>query len=112
LAPTGPPWHAMGTGRTATFLTPARDDSRKRDVLAAHRDDVLAAVDALLPLLPAIERAALLVEDDLCILVRDTDGDGGFVLGAGCVCAPSHWSLRDKLGQPIAAIHERVPHYA
>jgi hypothetical protein len=28
------------------------------------------------------------------------------------VCAPSHWRLREKLGQPITAIHERVPFYA
>jgi hypothetical protein len=99
----------MGTGRTTTFLTPIGDVERKRALLTDRRDDVLAAIDAVEPLLPAIERAALLVEDDLCVLVRDGDT---FVLGAGCVCAPSHWSLRDKLGLPITAIHSRVPFYA
>jgi len=55
--------------------------------------------------LPALERVARLVEEDLCIL---RDG----VLVAGCVCAPSHWRLRDKLGAPLSAIHQPVPHYA
>ena len=102
----------MGTGRTTSFLTPISDAERKRVLLGERRDDVLAAVDALVPLLPAIERAALLVEDDLCILVPDGHGDGSFLLGAGCVCAPSHWALSEKLGQPITAIHERVPFYS
>ena len=102
----------MGTGRTSRFLTLARDPARKRAVLTAHREEVLASIDEVAPLLPAIERAALLVEDDLCVLVADRRDDGRFVLGAGCVCAPSHWSLNDKLGLPITAIHERVPFYA
>jgi len=102
----------MGTGRTSTFLTPARDSQRKRALLDERRDEVLAAIDEVAPSLPAIERAALLVEDDLCVLVPDQRHDGRFVLGAGCVCAPSHWSLRDKLGLPITAIHARVPFYA
>jgi hypothetical protein len=48
--------------------------------------------------------AALLVQEDLCVL-----DDGIFV--AGCVCFPSHWRLREKLGRPVGEVHERVPGY-
>jgi len=70
----------LGTHRAARWWTPARDDSAKERILRAHRPDALAG-DARV--LPALERVARLVEEDLCIL---RDG----VLVAGCVCAPSH----------------------
>ena len=37
--------------------------------------------------------------------------EGRLVLAAGCVCFPSHWRLRDKIGLPAAAIHGPVPGY-
>ncbi len=95
----------MGTGRTTEFLTPIRDSERKRVLLRDRRADVLAAMPGAESLLPTIEHAALLVEDDLC-LVRP---DG--VLAAACLCAPSHWVLADKLGRPIADVHRAVPYY-
>ena len=42
------------------------------------------------------------------LLLRQNDG-GEFRLFAGCVCFPSHWALRDKIGHPLAAIHAPVP---
>ena len=30
---------------------------------------------------------------------------------AGALCFPAHWVLRKKMGKPLAAIHEPVPHY-
>lgn len=42
------------------------------------------------------------------LLLRQDDG-GVFRLVAGCVCFPSRWALRDKIGQPLAAIHSPVP---
>ncbi len=55
--------------------------------------------------LRALERLTRPIDEDVCVL---RDG----VLVAGCVCAPSHWRLRDKLGAPLSAIHEPVPRYA
>jgi dimethylamine monooxygenase subunit A len=58
---------------------------------------------------PPLEAAALLVPDDLVVLVRQKDR---WVMAAGVVCFPSHWSPPDKLGLPVAAIHGPVPRYA
>ena len=55
-----------------------------------------------------IDEAARLVAEDLCLLV---ERDGGWVLGAGSVCFPSHWRLTDKIGLPMAAVHDPVPDY-
>jgi dimethylamine monooxygenase subunit A len=103
LSPEGPPWLSMGTARTSDWLTPLADDSVKRRLLEQARDAVLVAEAP--ELLGPLERAALRVEEDLCIL-----RDGRLV--AGCVCSPSHWRLRDKVGRPVAEIHQRVPGYA
>ena len=92
----------MGTGRTHEGLTPIVHADEKARVLEDHRDAVLAAVDDAL--LAPLERAARLVEEDLCVLVEG-------VLVGGCVCFPSHWSLRDKLGRPVDEVHGRVPGY-
>jgi hypothetical protein len=65
-----------------------------------------------------LDAAGRLVAEDLCLLVPGSSvgtpagAEGGWVLGAGSLCFPSHWRLRDKLGLPVAAIHEPVPHYA
>lgn len=121
----GPPWHAMGT----RALDPAawlvtddeRDDQlgRKRQLLAERRDVVAAALPGAEPAAgeaarlvagaDTLEDAALAVQEDLCVLVRR---DGHWRLDAGVVCFPSMWSLRDKLGLPMAAVHEPVPGYA
>jgi hypothetical protein len=58
---------------------------------------------------PPLERAARLVQEDLCLM---QDVAGRCVLSAGAVCFPTRWDLPSKLGLPLAAIHERVPAYA
>lgn len=133
----GPPFLAMGLrplGGARWPEDPAGPDAptvlaAKRAVLAAHRDDVVAArpgtgpaVAELAALLGAgpegdddpagvLARLAGAVVEDLCLLVRPA-GSGPWVLGAGAVCFPSHWRLADKLGRPVAAIHGPVPRYA
>lgn len=52
--------------------------------------------------------AARLVQDDLCLMIP-RDGDWHF--DGGAVCFPSVWRMRDRIGQPTLALHERVPHY-
>src|SRR6267154_1872178 len=38
-------------------------------------------------------------------------GADGYVLVAAALCFPSSWSLADKIGRPMIAIHEHVPGY-
>ena len=57
----------------------------------------------------ALEVAGRLVQEDLCLLRLE---EGGPVLDAAVLCFPSRWSLAEKLGQPLATIHTRVPMYA
>jgi hypothetical protein len=57
---------------------------------------------------PLIE-AARLVQDDLALMERIGDQ---WVLTAGVVCFPSHWTVSDKIGLPLEGIHVPVAHYA
>jgi hypothetical protein len=70
--------------------------------------EVLALIDGDEHGRHALEAAGRAVQEDLCVLVP---GGGHFVLGAACVCFPSHWRLADKVGLPVAAIHAPVPRY-
>jgi hypothetical protein len=56
---------------------------------------------------PALEAAALLVQEDLCLLQPDAAGTP--ILTGACLCFPSRWRLADKLGRPMLAIHAPVP---
>ncbi len=53
--------------------------------------------------------AALTVQEDLCLMAEH---DGAYCLVAAAVHFPSHWRLADKMGLPMARIHEPVRHYA
>ncbi|RZS90831.1 uncharacterized protein DUF3445 [Motilibacter rhizosphaerae] len=57
-----------------------------------------------------LEAAALLVAEDLCVHLPGPDGR--LRLAAACVCFPSRWVLAEKMGQPVAGIHDPVPGYA
>ena len=52
--------------------------------------------------------AAGLVQEDVLLLQRGTDG---FRLVAGLLAFPTRWSLAEKMGRPLAAIHAPVPGY-
>lgn len=52
------------------------------------------------------EQAGRRVTEDLLIMQRQPTG---WVLSAACLCFPSRWSLAEKLGEPMAAIHGPVP---
>jgi hypothetical protein len=54
-----------------------------------------------------LEAAALLVQEDLCLL--QPDAAGTLILTGACLCFPSRWRLADKLGRPMLAIHGPVP---
>ncbi|BCW87192.1 hypothetical protein sos41_03190 [Alphaproteobacteria bacterium SO-S41] len=75
--------------------------------------DVTAAgwrVDLADETLAPIDRAARLVQEDLCLL--QAGADGAYVLTAASLSAPNVWRLHDKLGQAMAGIHGPVPDYA
>lgn len=81
----------------------AREGRRLRNHLTGEAWDL----DAL-PHDP-LEVAGRLVQEDLCLLRLTQEGP---VLDAAVLCFPSRWSLAEKLGQPLAMIHTRVPFYA
>jgi hypothetical protein len=104
----GSPWPSMGVrADDRPWPDPAAVDAerlalRKR-IAAEHPETILA--------LPGWEDVLgdlpLTQGDDLCVLAPEP----GWPLVAGAVLFPSHWRLEDKLGLPLAAVHERVPGY-
>lgn len=55
-----------------------------------------------------LDLAARLVQEDLSLMMP---GPQGYYLAAASVCFPQRWNLREKLGLPMASIHQKVPHY-
>lgn len=53
-----------------------------------------------------LKLAALLVQEDLVLMRK---GAGGYRLAAAALCFPSSWSLAEKFGQAMPAIHTNVP---
>ena len=51
-------------------------------------------------------QASLWVADDLLIMQKL---DGHYCLTAASLCSPSSWHLAEKIGQPMARIHDPVP---
>lgn len=64
---------------------------------------------ALVDFLNPLEGLARLLQEDICILVRN---DAGWVLAGAVLCAPSRWRLNEKMGKNVMDIHHPVPHYA
>jgi hypothetical protein len=55
-----------------------------------------------------LDLAGRLIQEDLCLLLPQA---GNYVLSAASVCFPSRWKLQEKMGLPVSAIHQPVPHY-
>lgn len=55
-----------------------------------------------------LRAAAALVQEDVLLLQR---GAEAFHLVAGLLAFPTRWSLAEKMGQPLSAIHAPVPGY-
>lgn len=108
--------------------------AEKRRVFEGHRGAVLAALpgsqEACLELLDLVREAAAaqpsvtvpsgchpleeagrLVPEDFCVHLPDPRS-GVLTLVAGCVAFPNRWTLADKLGKPVTAVHAPVPEYA
>lgn len=54
-----------------------------------------------------IVQSSRLVQEDLCVLVRED----AWRLRAACVCFPSRWDLKEKIGTTLDDIHSPVPGY-
>ena len=133
----GPPWLGMGTRHLDVTAWLQADEDRERDLvrkavlLEERHAEVFAALDTaevgaaslevlelvleatardtVPPDLHPLDAAGRLVQEDLCLLVLR---DGAPHLDAASLCFPSYWRLRDKLGRPLAAVHDPVAHYA
>ena len=58
---------------------------------------------------PPLLAASRLIQDDLCLMRHSPQG---WRLVAASLCAPSTWSLAEKIGLPMGAIHAPVPGFA
>jgi hypothetical protein len=86
-------------------------DEASRELLAEVRGFLRTYHPGLAPAViegehPIVE-ASRLVQEDLCVLVRDDR----WRLRAACVCFPSRWSLAAKIGTTLDDIHSPVPLY-
>lgn len=82
------------------------DDAELFDpLLASHNEDQQHP----------LERVSRLIAEDVCVMTPHTAGDNGDVteyrLTAAVLCAPSRWSLQEKLGTSLRTIHAPVPGY-
>ncbi|KAK1219245.1 hypothetical protein PQX77_018052 [Marasmius sp. AFHP31] len=59
----------------------------------------------------AMRVCALLVQDDLALMVEGVDGR--YYFQGGAICIPGFWRMRDKIGLPLDEIHitGHVPQY-
>jgi hypothetical protein len=79
-----------------------------RDGAMLHNRITGEAWDIENPALDPLEVAGRLVQEDLCLMQPSPEGP---VLAAAVLCYPSRWSLVEKLGKPMLAIHAPVPFY-
>lgn len=121
-----PPWHE-GRNKHRLALRPVglealwRNDPRlldnKHRQLANNYDRTVSTLvdyQTVAPPVPGvtpvdvypdwIANVGTIIAEDLCLV--DTWRENRFV--AGCLAAPSYWSLREKLGKPLWAVHGRV----
>ncbi|MEP5151852.1 DUF3445 domain-containing protein [Planktotalea sp.] len=57
-----------------------------------------------------LEVLGRLVQEDIC-LMQKPEGAAEHVLSAACLCFPASWTLAEKIGKPLLAIHDPVAEY-
>jgi hypothetical protein len=80
-----------------------RDGDRLRNLATAETWDLAH------PGLHPLDLAGRLVQEDLCLLLPKAET---YRLVGASLCSPNRWRLGDKIGKPLAAIHDPVPGYA
>jgi len=78
----------------------------RRDETVTRPDGVAVDLASDTPLVVA----ARLVQEDLCLLQKP-DGADEHVLTAAVLCFPASWTLAEKIGRPLTAIHIPVAQY-
>jgi hypothetical protein len=68
-------------------------------------DDISVPLDPEQPLLTL----GRLVQEDLCLLEAGAEGE--HLLTGAILCFPANWTLAQKIGRPLSAIHTPVPSY-
>ncbi len=54
----------------------------------------------------ALWQASLRIHEDLVVMVPQGDS---YSLMAASLCSPSHWRLPEKIGRPMARVHDPIP---
>lgn len=90
----------------ATVLRHLGPGYRRDGDIVRRPDGRTVALDADTPL----ATAGRLVQEDLCLLQRP-EGAAEHRLSAAILCFPANWTLAEKLGRPLAAIHIPVDSY-
>jgi len=76
------------------------------DLITAHLSLQGIAFEISDMSLPPLLQAAHLVQEDLVIMRKSSEG---WRLVAGSVCFPSSWSLQEKIGKAMHTVHAPVP---
>lgn len=85
-------------------LVAQRSDFSVGDGTVRRPDGQVIEIDKATPL-PTLSR---LIQEDLCILQKQ---ENEHVLTAALLCFPASWTLAEKIGKPLTAIHNPVPEY-
>lgn len=84
----------------------ARPDYRRKGGAMRRPDGICVPLDAGDPL----GTLGLLAQEDFCLMEKPA-GASEHVLTAAILCFPANWTLAEKLGRPLTAIHSPVPDY-
>lgn len=98
----------VGDDDPAVGAAAAELDDVVRTWLGRSRGSVPPVVTDPRDLREGLASTRLLVADDLCLLLP---GEDGWRLAAGCVCFPSYWRPRERIGGPLDGVHAVVPGY-
>lgn len=90
--------------RLLAFL-PALEGYAVRDGAVTRPDGAIVPLDRTAPM----ATLARLVADDICLMVPAPSGE--YRLAGAALCFPSRWSLAEKMGKAMVAIHAPVPDY-
>jgi hypothetical protein len=105
----------LRTRHAEVVATTPAGDAGSQETLELVRADLerrrlSVSETAIVAGLHPIDAAGRLVQEDLCVMVREGARDV-WVLAAASVCAPSRWRLADKVGADLRGIHAPVPDY-
>jgi hypothetical protein len=79
-------------------------DYRVNEESVTRPDGRHVPIDRAAPLVTA----GLLVQEDFCLMLAGADE---YLLGGAILCFPAGWTLAEKIGRPLTAIHGPVAEY-